>query len=77
MTSETARAVAGVIRGDTGLSTVASELLAVSLVGMAQIGARYWLDNARTLSKDEAVDLASRLGWRGISGIPLTDDMNA
>ena len=44
---------------------------------MAQIGARYWLDNARTLSKDEAVELVSRLGWRGISGIPLTDDVGA
>ncbi|MGH3360150.1 MAG: TetR/AcrR family transcriptional regulator [Nocardioidaceae bacterium] len=77
MTTETARAVATVIRSDTGLSKVASELLAVSLVGMAQIGGRYWLDNAQALTKDEAVDLVSRLGWRGISGIPLTEDPSA
>lgn len=74
VTNETAAAVAEVIAEDTGLSSAAANLLAVSLVGMAQVGARYWLDDASELSKDEAVALVSGLSWRGIRGFPRTDD---
>ena len=71
---ESAALVAEVIHDDTGLPEAHSHLLAVSLVGMGQVGARYWLDNNSTLSKEEAVQLAIGLAWRGIGGFPRTDE---
>ena len=73
VTAENAHAVAAVIREDTGLATASAELLSVGLVGMAQVSAQYWLSNAQQLSKEEAVALVTRLGWRGIGGIPMTE----
>lgn len=70
---ESAALIAVVIHDDTGLPEASSHLLAVSLVGMGQVGARYWLDNNSTLSKEEAVQLAIGLAWRGIGGFPRTD----
>ena len=46
-------------------------LLAVSLVGMAQVSARFWLDTGNTLSESVAAELIAGLAWRGISGYPL------
>jgi AcrR family transcriptional regulator len=77
VTTETAQAVAAVIHDDTGLPTVDAELLAVSLVAMAQVGARYWLESATALGKDEAVALVSGLAWRGIRGFPRTEGSEA
>ncbi|KHL08237.1 UNVERIFIED_CONTAM: TetR family transcriptional regulator [Mumia flava] len=71
---ETAKAIAEVIHDDTKLPPVASELLAVSLVGMAHVGARYWLDQSSELSREHAVAMVSALSWRGISGFPRTDE---
>ncbi|MEO6473370.1 MAG: TetR/AcrR family transcriptional regulator [Aeromicrobium sp.] len=71
---ETAALIAEVIHDDTGLPEAASHLLAVSLVGMGQVGARYWVDNNSTLSKEEAVQLAISLAWRGIGGFPRTEE---
>jgi len=42
VTRECAAMIAHVIRDDTGLPDEASRLLAVSLVGMAQVSARFW-----------------------------------
>jgi hypothetical protein len=44
----------------------------MALVGMAQVSARYWLSTGRAIPKDVAEQLVARLGWRGISGWPLT-----
>lgn len=71
---ESAALIAEVIHDDTGLPEAGSHLLAVSLVGMGQVGARYWLDNNSSLSKEEAVQLAIGLAWRGIGGFPRTDE---
>lgn len=71
---ESAALIAEVIADDTSLPVASSHLLAVSLVGMGQVGARYWLDNNSTLSKDEAVQLAIGLAWRGIGGFPRNDE---
>ena len=71
---ESAGLIAEVIHDDTGLPEASSHLLAVSLVGMGQVGSRYWLDNNSTLSKEEAVQLAIGLAWRGIGGFPRTDE---
>ncbi len=73
VTTETAALVTAVIREDTGLPDAQSELLAVSLVGMAQVSARYWLAGGIDVSQDEAVALVSALAWRGIGGYPRTE----
>jgi AcrR family transcriptional regulator len=74
VTSDCAAMIADVIQDDTGLPGEASMLLAVSLVGMAQVSARFWVTDAAGISRDDAVTLVSGLAWRGIRGYPLTDD---
>jgi AcrR family transcriptional regulator len=73
VTSECASLIAAVIHDDTGLPDPASRLLAVSLVGMAQVSARFWLAEAGGIDRDQATALVSGLAWRGIRGYPLTD----
>ena len=65
------RLVFEVIAEDTGLPTEAAHLLAVGLVGMGQVSARYWLNDPGSLSLDDATALISGLAWRGIGGYPL------
>jgi AcrR family transcriptional regulator len=74
VTTECADLIAHVISEDTGLPEQASRLLAVSLVGMAQVSARFWLIEAGGLERSQASALVSGLAWRGIRGYPLTDD---
>ena len=66
--------IADVIHDDTGLPDQASRLLAVSLVGMAQVSARFWLTEAGGITKSDAAALVAGLAWRGIRGYPLTDE---
>ena len=76
VTTECAAMIAEVIHEDTDLPDEASRLLAVSLVGMAQVSSRFWLaeDHLRgAIDRDEAVALVSGLAWRGIRGYPKTD----
>lgn len=73
VTTECAAMIADVIQDDTGLPGQASHLIAVSLVGMAQVSARYWLADAAGLSRDEAATLVAGLAWRGIRGYPRND----
>jgi AcrR family transcriptional regulator len=78
VTSECAAMIADVIHDDTGLPAEQSHLLAVSLVGMAQVSARFWVSEfgggSGGLSQAQAIELVSGLAWRGIRGYPLTDD---
>ena len=74
VTTECADMIAHVIHDDTGLPAEASRLLAVSLVGMAHVSARFWLAESGTISRDDAAALVAGLAWRGIRGYPLTDD---
>jgi AcrR family transcriptional regulator len=74
VTSETAALVAEVIHEDTGLSDEQSRLLAVSLVGMAQVSARFWLTEAGGIERSDAAALVAMLAWRGIRGYPLADE---
>jgi hypothetical protein len=46
----------------------------VSLVGMAQVSARFWLKEAGGISRTDAAALVSALAWRGIRGYPKTDE---
>ena len=74
VTNDCAAMIADVIHDDTGLPDEASRLLAVSLVGMAQVSARFWVTDAAGIDQADAVALVSGLAWRGIRGYPLTDD---
>jgi AcrR family transcriptional regulator len=74
VTRECAETIAQVIHEDTGLTDEESRLLAVSLVGMAQVSARFWLDTDGSISQDDAARLVSGLAWRGIRGYPRADE---
>ncbi|QBX56379.1 TetR/AcrR family transcriptional regulator [Nocardioides seonyuensis] len=74
VTTEIATEIAQVIKADTGLPDEASELLAASLVGMAQVSARFWLAGGGEIPQKTAAALISGLAWRGIAGYPLTDE---
>ena len=64
-------AVAEAVTADAGLDHERARLLAVGLVGLSQVTARYWLDAQHSIPKDEAVTLMSTLAWKGIAGFPL------
>lgn len=75
VTTDSASSIAVVIQQDTGLPMEACMLLAVSLVGMAQVSARYWLsgqagDGGGSIGQENAAALVAALAWRGISGYP-------
>lgn len=71
---EISDAIAAVIAEDTSLPSQQAKLLAVSLVGIAQVSARYWISGGTSaITLDEAKHLVSNLAWRGISGFPLTE----
>jgi AcrR family transcriptional regulator len=74
VTTECAAMIADVIHDDTGLPPEQSRLLAVSLVGMAQVSARFWVSESSGIAQSAAVELVSGLAWRGIRGYPLTDE---
>jgi AcrR family transcriptional regulator len=65
--------IAAVIADDTGLGREQSKLLAISLVGIGHVSARYWV-TAGPVPVAEARQLVSNLAWRGISGFPLTEE---
>jgi AcrR family transcriptional regulator len=69
-----AEAVSELIAEDAGLSREQAMLLAVALVGMAQVSARYWLARDGSIPRDAAASLVSTLSWRGIRGFPRTAD---
>ena len=69
--NDIADAIAVVIGDDTGLPYEQSKLLAISLVGIAQVSARYWVSGGtQRIALDEAKQLVSSLVWRGIGGFP-------
>jgi len=70
--SDCADMVSQFIREDAGIGDAEAHLLGMALVGMAQVSARYWLSTKREIPKDVAEQLIARLGWRGISGWPMT-----
>ncbi|HEY3003571.1 MAG TPA: TetR/AcrR family transcriptional regulator [Kribbellaceae bacterium] len=75
VTQECAELISEVISADAGLSRDQSMVLAVSLVGMAQVSARYWLAwDHPSLTQDQAADLVASLSWRGIRGFPRSTE---
>ena len=77
VTTLCAEAIAEVIADDTGFPPDVSQLLAVALVGMSQVSARYWLGAEGDLRQKDATDLIASLAWRGIRGFPATGDRPA
>jgi AcrR family transcriptional regulator len=73
VTVECAEAIAEVISDDTGFDAEVSRLLAVALVGMSQVSARFWMDTEGRLPQEQAIQLISRLAWRGIRGFPVQE----
>ena len=71
-----ADAISEVIRDDAGLPAEQAKLLAVGLVGMAQVSARYWLADEGSIPRDAAARLLASLSWRGIGGFPRTADQH-
>lgn len=64
-------AVAEAVITDAGIDVARARMMAVGLVGVSQVSARYWLDNDRPVPKDEAVAITSSLAWRGVAHLPL------
>jgi hypothetical protein len=65
-------AVFDLISQDSGLDPHRARMIAVGLVGLSQVSARYWLDADRPISKEDAVDGTVQLAWGGLSHVPLT-----
>ena len=61
-----------------GLPDEQCRLLAVALVGMGQVSARFWLQDrlqaSDTIEQDTAAGLVAGLAWRGIRGYPRADE---
>jgi AcrR family transcriptional regulator len=66
--------ISQVIRDDAGLADDEAYLLAIGMLGMAQVSARYWLSTLDTIPQEAAEQLVARLAWRGISGWPRPAD---
>ena len=71
MTYDCAAAVSAVISLDTGFPKEESMMLAIGLIGCAQITARHWLEKEGKIDRAKASALVTNLLWRGISGFPL------
>jgi AcrR family transcriptional regulator len=71
---EIADAIAEVISEDTALPPEQAKLLGISLVGIAQVSARYWVSaGPDKVALEDAKQLVSSLAWRGIRGFPRTE----
>ena len=66
--------VSRVIHEDAGLDDDESMLLAVGLIGVAQVTARYWAASGSRVPRGEATRLVAALSWRGIGGFPRAAD---
>jgi AcrR family transcriptional regulator len=65
-------AVFDLISADSGLDPHRARMVAVGLVGISVDCARYWLDNDRPISKEDAVEGTVYFAWGGLSHVPLT-----
>ncbi|ROO83106.1 TetR family transcriptional regulator [Actinocorallia herbida] len=69
-----AEMIAKVIQEDTRASVDEAYLLGIGLVGMAEVSARYWLGQQKSIPKETAENVIARLAWRGISGFPIPSE---
>ncbi|EME51587.1 MULTISPECIES: TetR/AcrR family transcriptional regulator [Rhodococcus] len=68
-------AVFDLVSHDSGLDPYRARILAVGLVGTSQFTARYWLEAARPIPKEDAVDTTVALAWGGLSHVPLQPEL--
>ena len=73
LTELCSREISTIIADDTGLPPEESTLLAVGMVGIAQVTARYWRASGGSIPRGAAAELVAALGWRGIRGFPKLD----
>ena len=71
-TESCTEAVFALIRRDYGLEAHRARLIAVGLVAISVDSARYWLNNDRPISKDDAIEGTVQFAWGGLSHVPLT-----
>lgn len=64
-------AVFDLVSHDSGLDPYRARMLAVGLVGVSQVSARYWLEADRPIAKVDAVNTTVDLAWGGLSHVPL------
>ncbi|EKF24597.1 bacterial regulatory s, tetR family protein [Mycolicibacterium hassiacum DSM 44199] len=64
-------AVADLISHDSGLEAHRARMIAVGLVAISVDSARYWLNNDRPISKEDAVEGTVQFAWGGLSHVPL------
>ena len=65
-------AVFDLISHDSGWRPHRARMIAVGLVAISVDSARYWLNNDRPISKDDAVEGTVQFIWGGLSHVPLT-----
>ena len=65
-------AVFDLISRDSGLEAHRARMIAVGLVAISVDSARYWLNNDRPITKDDAVEGTVQFAWGGLSHVPLT-----
>ena len=68
-------AVFDLVSHDSGLDPYRARILAVGLVGTSQFTARYWLEAARPIPKEDAVDTTVALAWAGLKHVPLQPEL--
>lgn len=65
-----ALSISRVVIKDTEMNQAEGLLVGRALAGLSQVSARYWATSSETVDQATAVDLISRLAWRGISQFP-------
>src|SRR6476619_7444619 len=65
-------AVFDLISHDSGLEPHRARMIAVGLVSVSVDSARYWLNNDRPITKDDAVAGTVQFIWGGLSHVPRT-----
>ncbi len=73
VSQDCAEAIAEVISEDTDLPEAEAHLLGMAMSGMAQVCARFWLDQGSAIPRDEAARLVAALSWRGLGGFPKAE----
>lgn len=65
-------AVFDLISHDSGLDPHRARMIAVGLVSISVDSARYWVDNDRPISREDAIEGTVAFIWGGLSHVPLT-----
>lgn len=68
---QTADMIMAQLEREIELDEPEARLLSIYLVGMAEVGARYWTEHRQAeVSRERAVEIAAALTWRGLRTFP-------